>query len=109
MAAGRAFVSTPAGGVVDLAVGPVLRARNGAEWHRNAVLCVSDPEVFADVLSELVVRRDLVARMGSDARSFALDRHCQPAMLAALDSLFLELLQSNPARTRPAREMGAVS
>ncbi|MBI1791638.1 MAG: glycosyltransferase [Acidobacteria bacterium] len=51
MAAGRPFVSTPAGGVVDMVAGPERRAY-GLRCYDNAILAEPHPEDFAAALAD---------------------------------------------------------
>lgn len=75
MAAGRPFVSTPAGGVVDMVTGPGVREESGGEWFANAVLVEPDPRAFASVLARFQVDRSRLNTMGREAARFAVGRY----------------------------------
>jgi glycosyltransferase involved in cell wall biosynthesis len=98
MAAGRPFVSTPAGGVVDMVVGDSIRESAGARWFSNAVLVEPDPAAFASALSELQGNRELVRAMGCQAAAFANARHNLAAIVRDYDRLYSELLASLSTR-----------
>lgn len=70
MAAGRPFVSTPAGGTVDLALGPA-RVERRSRWHENSVLVAAEPAQFLEVLRDLLARPKEAALMSEAAREFA--------------------------------------
>lgn len=88
MAAGRPFVSTPAGGVVDLVTGP-----NRDGWCDNGVLAES-PSSLAFALGRLSADPDLAGRMGRCARAFALSRFTLDSLADSLDALYRELLEA---------------
>ncbi len=71
MAAGRPFLSTPVGGVIDLVSGNPIREEHGARWFANAILADADPQVFATVLEEISHDRAKIRAMGRIAREFA--------------------------------------
>jgi glycosyltransferase involved in cell wall biosynthesis len=89
MAAGRPFVSTRAGGVVDMVVESTLSA-NGR--YANALLLNRDPDEFAESLNELRMDRIRLNEMGSRAREFALQQYSQSKLFDHLDSIYRELL-----------------
>lgn len=103
MAAGRPFVSTPAGGVVDMVDGRALREENGCRWFRNGVLADPDPAVFASCLCELQSRPDEIERMGREAARFVASRHDLESFAAAYDNLYTELLARKSARAHGLR------
>jgi glycosyltransferase involved in cell wall biosynthesis len=92
MAAARPFVSTPAGGVVDMVAGPAQEVSDGCAWHSNGVLVNADPFAFAHALSELARDRRKLTAMGARARAFAMERYQQESLLPNLDRLYRDLL-----------------
>jgi glycosyltransferase involved in cell wall biosynthesis len=93
MAAGRPFVSTAVGGVVDMISGDVLRGEGGARWHANGVLADSSTAAIASALLGLAKDRQLAARMGLDGREFAARHYRKEALVHNVDALYRELLQ----------------
>lgn len=98
MAAGRPFVSTPAGGIVDMVSGPVRREQDGCRWFDNAILARPDPAAFASAFCALAENRGETAVMGQNAARFALANYSLPALLRSLDELYSELLARKSAR-----------
>ena len=98
MAAGRTFVSTAVGGVVDMVSGPMLRNGTG-RWFANGVLTGQDPEEIARVIVELSRNPDQVAAMGRAARVFALQNYQLNDMIDRIEALYRTLLEGkSPAR-----------
>ncbi len=91
MGAARPFVSTAAGGVVDLVAGQQLREHSGCRWFSNAVLADSTPAAFASALCHLQNQPELVTSMGQQARSFACQQHSLEALAVNYDRLYAEL------------------
>ena len=83
MAAARPFVSTAAGGVVDMV---------GAGGCGNGVLAAGDATSLADALAELSRDRERVVRMGQAGRAFA-ERYRKEVLVGNVDSLYRELLR----------------
>ena len=48
MAAGRPFISTPAGGVVNMVTGALRRELDGCRWFDNGVLADANPARFLE-------------------------------------------------------------
>ena len=94
MAAGRAFVSTPAGGVVDLVAGPESGGPH-CRWFRNGVLAQPDAAAFTGAFERLLREPSAVADMGTAARSFAADRFRAERLVADTDAFYRELLASH--------------
>jgi glycosyltransferase involved in cell wall biosynthesis len=92
MAAGRPFVSTAAGGVVDMASGPIIRQSEGSRWFANGVLTDAEPSAIAGVLCELAGAPQLVSSMGRHAQSFALTNYNLGALVDRLDRLYSALI-----------------
>jgi glycosyltransferase involved in cell wall biosynthesis len=98
MAGARPFISTAAGGVVNMVDGPALRTANGCSWHANGILAEPEGEAFADALMELQKRNELAAAMGERARQFASARYSKENLLAGIDSLYRELSRGKVLR-----------
>lgn len=92
MAAGRAFVSTAVGGVVDMTCGTPRRLTPGAAWFDNAVLAEPRPGAFGAVLHEFARCPRHIAEMGRSARAFASAHYRKETLISNLDSLYRELL-----------------
>jgi len=105
MAAGRPFVSTAAGGLVDMVDRPALRTTPGCSWFRNAALVSPNPEAFATALLELLRNPEMLAEMGREAQAFASFRYRKEALVSSLDSLYRELISERlRRRTLPERD-----
>ena len=91
MAAARPFVSTPAGGTVDLAIG-VGRYERDIWWHENSVLCKASAEVFLRVFALLNSDRQLLERMSESSRTFATTSFGEARLVSDIESLYRELL-----------------
>jgi len=102
MAAGRPFVSTAAGGVVDLVAGEPWRDERGSRWHSNAVLANADPVAFVDALERLRSEPVRLSQMAASARQFAVERFQAERLLEDMDRLYQALMDerfsSEPAR-----------
>src|SRR5205823_3788970 len=85
MAAGRPFLSTPAGGVVNMVTGAVRREQDGCRWFDNGILAEATPAAFASALCELASHPDAICRMGLCAAEFANASHSLPTTLQSLD------------------------
>jgi glycosyltransferase involved in cell wall biosynthesis len=93
MAAGRPFVSTPAGGIVNMVSGSLRGERNGCRWFDNGVLVNADPAAFASALCEFAENPDRIIAMGKSAADFAIGSYSLPTMLRSLDALYSALLE----------------
>ncbi|MGH9661388.1 MAG: glycosyltransferase, partial [Bryobacteraceae bacterium] len=100
MAAGRPFVSTPAGGVVDMVAPPVVNKADGCRWFSNGVLAPPAPAALASALIELAENPGLATRMGLAASRFATANYTSQALLESLDQLYSRLLEKRPAIAR---------
>jgi glycosyltransferase involved in cell wall biosynthesis len=92
MAAGRPFLSTAVGGVVDMTCGQARSLTPGAAWFDNAVLLEPRTGTFARALEELGRFPERITEMGRCARAFASARYQKGALLSNLDSLYQDLL-----------------
>ncbi len=102
MAAGRPFVSTAAGGVVDLACGAPWREECGGRWHSNAILAEPDPASFLHALERLRQEPAALHRLGDAARSFAVERFAAARLIADMDRLYRNLIDRRLVRKAPA-------
>jgi glycosyltransferase involved in cell wall biosynthesis len=112
MAAGRPFVSTAAGGVVDMVTGDLWRERNGCRWFANGILAEADPAAFASAFCELTEDPSRIATMGRCGAEFANTTYSLPTMLRSLDALYSALLEKKIGQvpgTPGARPRHAVS
>jgi glycosyltransferase involved in cell wall biosynthesis len=92
MAAGRPFLSTAVGGVVDMTFGSGQELTPGARWFANAVLVEPRPEAFSEALEHFAGTTGLISEMGQAARVFAESRYPKEALISSLESLYRELL-----------------
>jgi len=101
MAAARPFISTAAGGVVDMVAGPLRRQQDGCRWFDNGVLANATPEAFASALCEFAANPAEIARMGALGAGFASANYSLSTMLQSLNALYSALLEQEvlvPAR-----------
>jgi glycosyltransferase involved in cell wall biosynthesis len=91
MAAGRPFLSTPAGGVVDLVWG-VSRREEHSWWYENGVLCPADASAFVSVFRAMLSRRELLTEMGKAARDHAIANFSESRLTADIAKLYTALL-----------------
>ncbi len=108
MSAARPFISTAAGGVVDMVTGTPSRDDFGCGWHDNGVLAESDPAAFAHALIRFAADRELLTAMGLVARRFAVQRFDAARLIGDLDALYRQLLEKKSVRpqSRPVRFQG---
>lgn len=92
MAAGKPFISTAVGGVVDLAQSPIRQLENGCQMAGNGFLTSSDPGAILACLEILVASPEMLARMGAAGRSFAREYHCQERLAEEVTNLYHNLL-----------------
>lgn len=93
MAAGKPFISTAVGGVVDMVSGPQLRAAPGLRWFANGVLAANQPGHFQSALAELAGQQDLLHSMGRAGASFVRQQYSADRMRGDLDRLYTALLE----------------
>ena len=103
MAAGRPFLSTAVGGLVDMTCGESRSLTPGARWFDNGVLVEARPEAFARALHEFARYPERIAEMGQAARAFASARYRREALISNLDFLYQELLDSKLPQRKTAR------
>src|SRR5262249_34061458 len=92
MAAGRPFVSTAAGGVIDMVSGPVEAEQDGCRWYQHAILAEPDPSAFASALCALAENPGKILMMGRRAAEFARARYSISTLLESVDELYSGLL-----------------
>lgn len=93
MASGRAFISTDAGGVRDLMVGPAT-SRDGFEVFQNGVLVPSDSRALAQAVVYLKEHPELRRAMGEAGREFVRTRFSVQRLADDLESLYLSVARS---------------
>ena len=93
MASGKAIVSTDAGGVRDLMVGPPQRVC-GFEVFKNGVLVPSDGKVLAQAVAYLGQNQELRRAMGEAGRTFVRSRFSVQRLADDLESLYLAVARS---------------
>ena len=93
MASGKAFVSTDAGGVRDLMVGPV-QYQGAFEVFKNGILAPSDSKVLARAVTYLRDHPELRRAMGETGRAFVNHRYSVQRLADDLESLYLALART---------------
>jgi glycosyltransferase involved in cell wall biosynthesis len=103
MAAARPFLSTPVGGIPDMAGETAEGQGDGFRWCSHGVLAEARPEAFAGAILSLMDERERIARMGLAARAAARERHRKQALTENMDRLYRELLERVNLPQPPAR------
>ncbi len=103
MASARPFLSTPAGGTVDLMTG-TCKPTPKAWWYDNAVLSSANPDAFIEVLSVILANRDRLHSMAVASRSFAQASFDQPRLVGDIATLYQQLLAQQEAVSHPVVE-----
>jgi glycosyltransferase involved in cell wall biosynthesis len=93
MAAGRPFLSTAAGGTVDLGAG-IPRLEPKSWQYDNAILVSPSPLAFVEVLERLAAHRDLLSRMSLHSRRFAASQFSDNRLVSDVAALYRNLLPS---------------
>ena len=111
MAAGKPFVSTEVGGMIDLTVPPRTReGSTGLLWTGNAFLTPPDSEAMLSALDLLVANPDLRRRMGAAGKEFAFVHHTSTRLVGELEALYKRLHARRVCgRVRATEEMGRLS
>ncbi len=104
MAAGRPFVSTPAGGTVDLCLN-AKQDEQGITWGENAVLVPPQEDQFLAALQVLLMDRQLLGAMSAASRSFALAHFSGERLVNDLANLYRHLLAAGQAELEPTEEV----
>lgn len=96
MAAGRPFVATRVGGVVDLMVGEPAEHPAGFELYANGILVPPDaPDALAAALTHLVERADLRRAMGAVGQAAVLKRFGKERLLEEMETIYGRLLEDD--------------
>jgi glycosyltransferase involved in cell wall biosynthesis len=95
MAAGRPFVATAVGGVVDLAGPRPAKIAGNCRLGENGFLTSFDPQSIVPCLEKLLAEPELAAKMGAAAQRFSLANHGQERLLAELTQLYQQLLSGS--------------
>jgi glycosyltransferase involved in cell wall biosynthesis len=103
MAARRPFVSTAAGGVVDLVCGANATTLDGTRWYSNAVITPADPQAIATALCTFADKPSLIPDLGNAAQRFVLDRFSEAQMIANTARLYHRLAGDYIARKSSSR------
>ena len=97
MIAGKPFVATSVGGVVDLAKEPIRQISPGCTQAANGFLTSHDPDVIVSCLETLAVCPDLLEEMGMQGRDLALANYSQQRLGTEITHLYEELLRYSEA------------
>ena len=100
MAAGRPFVATEVGGIVDLAVPPLILTETQCKQALNGFLTPDDPGAIVSCIQTLASSSDLVKRMGEQGRSFALANFSEDRLAREITELYESLLSRSPLGER---------
>lgn len=101
MAAGRPFVATRVGGVVDLMLGDPTSYLSGFDVYANGILARDDdPDALAAALEHLIARPDLQRAMGAVAQAAVLKRFGKERLLEEMEAIYAELIDGAGACAR---------
>jgi glycosyltransferase involved in cell wall biosynthesis len=96
MAAGRPFVATNVGGVVDLMVGEPVAHSAGFGVYANGILVPPEaPDVLAAALTHLIDRADLRRAMGAVGQAAVLKRFGKERLLEEMEAIYCRLLEDD--------------
>jgi glycosyltransferase involved in cell wall biosynthesis len=95
MAAGRPFISTAVGGIVDMVEGMKCEMAGGCDGYSNAVLTPQDPEAFVAAFKEFIGKPHLLSEMGDKARAFAERRYRKEMLADNINALYQSLIDRN--------------
>src|SRR5271165_4001470 len=93
MIAGKPFVATSVGGVVDLAKEPIRKRSPGCTQAANGFLTSDDPDVIVSCLEKLALCPDLLEQMGKQGRDLAVANYSQQRLGCEMTHLYEELLR----------------
>jgi len=99
MASARPFLSTPAGGTIDLMIG-TCKPTATAWWYDNAVLSSSSPDAFIQVLESILADRRRLLSMALSSRSFAQASFDEPRLVGDIANLYQHLLSRQDSASR---------
>jgi glycosyltransferase involved in cell wall biosynthesis len=102
MAAGKPFVATAVGGVVDLAVPPLETIEDGCRMASNGFITTASGESIARCLERVAASPDLAAQMGKAGKNFVMANHDQQRLVDEMTNLYRELLTAEAAGARTA-------
>jgi glycosyltransferase involved in cell wall biosynthesis len=97
MAAGKPFIATAVGGVVDLAQPPLWEISKDCRVAANGFLTSADPQAILACIEKLASSPELAAKMGAAGRSFALANHAQERLAEEITELYQQLLAGSKA------------
>ncbi len=102
MAAGKPFISTAVGGVVDLAKAPMKRLSDDCTEAANGFLTASSPEVIVACIKKLLDMPGLAQKMGNEGREFVMANYDQGRLACDLTEVYQCLLSESklPARSK---------
>jgi glycosyltransferase involved in cell wall biosynthesis len=104
MAAGRPFVATDVGGVVDLAIGEGKPGLEGFAVFDNGVLVPSgQPAVLAHALAFVLDRPELGAAMGRAGAALARQRFSKERLVHDVEALYMTVLGNVPKEAECVR------
>ena len=93
MAAGRPFVATNVGGVVDLMLGDPCKHPAGFEvWNNGILIPPDDADALAAALTTLVECPELRRTMGAAGQAWVLERFGKERLLAEMETVYAALL-----------------
>jgi glycosyltransferase involved in cell wall biosynthesis len=93
MAAGRPFVATNVGGVVDLMLGDPCKHPAGFEvWNNGILTPPDDADALAAALTTLVECPELRRTMGAAGQAWVLERFGKERLLAEMETVYAALL-----------------
>lgn len=91
MAAARPFVSTPAGGVLDLGVGTPSPLSAEVQVFENGIIAAPSAGALLDGILHLESDAALRAKMGAAGQRFALQNYSQERLAADITELYRDL------------------
>lgn len=103
MGAGRPFLSTAAGGTVDLGTG-IPRLESSSWWYDNAVMAAANPESFCGVIEKLLQQRAWLERMSRNSREFAASQFSENRLAEDIAQLYSGLIAGHA--TGSSRALG---
>jgi len=98
MAAGRPFIATEVGGVLDLGAPPFKSTMTGCKQALNGFLTSRAPEAIVSCIQTLALSSDLMKSMGEQGRSFAFANFSQERLAHQITDLYEVLLSQSPLR-----------
>ena len=93
MAAGKPFISTAVGGVLDLAKGPLTQVSTDCRQAANGFLTATNPDVMVACLEKLKCSPELAKQMGKEGQALAFANYDQGRLACDLSELYEKLLK----------------